>query len=69
MDWIVRQLIKQAFYMVMDYNRQRRNRSFYVVLGLGFGLALAMMRERSMDTMTDPVTESVGEMGLTNPLG
>ncbi len=68
MNWLLSQVLKQLFQMILGGRVKRSSRSFYVFLGLALGLIIAMMRERNVNVM-DPVTDAVGEMGITNPIG
>lgn len=70
MNWLLGQVVQQVLQMV-GMKKRRNNRSLMLsIVGLGIGAAaLSMMRGRNMNTMMDPITQAVGEMGIKNPLG
>jgi hypothetical protein len=69
MNWLLGRMIREVFQM-MGMKKRRNNRSLMLIAGLGLGAAaLSMMKGRNMNTVMDPITDAVGQMGIKNPLG
>lgn len=62
----------QQMLSMFGMGKRRNNRSLlFSIVGLGLGAAaISMMRGRNMQvsTITDPIQQAMGDMGIRNPI-